>query len=419
MPTTIHFCDLCNESVPQSHLDTGLAFFRKGRVVCATCDALMGGAATRSEESSPLSAGGPLGEGPGDTAGLAPGPLPGSPLTSPAGLPVSSTGLAILPEPVPGATPGSGPPGATSPEAVPRGRRGRQGRSAGVGVASLTLVLLGVLAWQGHKQITGLDERLDAEMGEMHGQLRRTSSAQRLGERRLLDEQGQSERRVEAQLDAYRDGFEAARKEIREEIAGLSDELGKFGESLERVQESAALIRRHDDEIVALKTSLGGIGGDYNGVLARLAELESRPIAIAPMDPLDAPILEEPDGNQPPWVALLAGLESEIDDERWMAVDELGQTGDKAVVPHVLPLLEDSDTFVRMATARVLGELDAEEAAESLINALEDPEPAVREAAMVALHAITSRDFGFDPYGTPADRAKKVKAWRQWLRSNS
>lgn len=405
MPTTIHFCDLCNESVPQSHLDTGLAFLRKGRVVCATCDALMGGAETRSSEPSVSGGSVPAGIG---SMMVGAGGMPG--------MPVSGSGLAILTEP---STVPPDPSTAAAAEASTRGRRSRQGRSAGVGVGSLALVLIGIVAWQGHQRLSGLDDRLDSEVGEMHGQLRRTSSAQRLGERRLLDEQGQTERRVESQLAAYRDGFEAARKQIDEEVAGLSAELGKFGESLARVQESAGLIRRHDDEIVALKNTLGGIGGDYNGVLARLAELESRPIAIAPADPLDAPIMEEPGGNQPSWVALLPGLDSEIDDERWMAVDELGQTGDRAVVPHVLPLLEDSDTFVRMATARVLGELEAEEAAGSLINALEDPEPAVREAAMVALHAITSRDFGFDPYGTPADRGKKVKAWRQWERSNS
>ncbi|MDF1798021.1 MAG: hypothetical protein P1V81_02505, partial [Planctomycetota bacterium] len=39
----IHFCDLCNESVPQNDLDQGRAFMRKGRVICATCDDVMGG----------------------------------------------------------------------------------------------------------------------------------------------------------------------------------------------------------------------------------------------------------------------------------------------------------------------------------------------------------------------------------------
>ena len=29
----IHFCDLCNESVPQADLDQGRAFIRKDRVI--------------------------------------------------------------------------------------------------------------------------------------------------------------------------------------------------------------------------------------------------------------------------------------------------------------------------------------------------------------------------------------------------
>ena len=38
----ILFCDLCNESVPQSELDEGRAFMRKGRVVeTATKDRLL------------------------------------------------------------------------------------------------------------------------------------------------------------------------------------------------------------------------------------------------------------------------------------------------------------------------------------------------------------------------------------------
>jgi putative sterol carrier protein len=39
----VHFCDICNESVPQRDLDQGRAFLRKGRVVCAACDLSMGG----------------------------------------------------------------------------------------------------------------------------------------------------------------------------------------------------------------------------------------------------------------------------------------------------------------------------------------------------------------------------------------
>ncbi|MEW6071892.1 MAG: hypothetical protein AB1726_04750, partial [Planctomycetota bacterium] len=37
----IHFCDLCNESVPQVDLDTGRAVLRNGRVVCSQCEKAM------------------------------------------------------------------------------------------------------------------------------------------------------------------------------------------------------------------------------------------------------------------------------------------------------------------------------------------------------------------------------------------
>jgi len=37
----IHFCSLCNESVPQADLDLGRAFVRRGRVICAVCERAM------------------------------------------------------------------------------------------------------------------------------------------------------------------------------------------------------------------------------------------------------------------------------------------------------------------------------------------------------------------------------------------
>ena len=41
MAMEIHFCSLCNESVPQSDLDLGRAFVRRGRVICAVCERAM------------------------------------------------------------------------------------------------------------------------------------------------------------------------------------------------------------------------------------------------------------------------------------------------------------------------------------------------------------------------------------------
>jgi HEAT repeat protein len=121
-----------------------------------------------------------------------------------------------------------------------------------------------------------------------------------------------------------------------------------------------------------------------------------------------------PADGQPAWANLLAELKSTSSGARWNAVQALGDTHDPAVVPHLLPMLKDADIFVRMATARVLGDLAAIEAVPHLIDALEDEEASVREQALVSLRELTGKDFKFDPTANEADRAKKVKAWREW-----
>lgn len=121
--------------------------------------------------------------------------------------------------------------------------------------------------------------------------------------------------------------------------------------------------------------------------------------------------------GEPQYASELADLASESAGVRWNAVQALGETGDPAVIAYLVPLLEDPDVFVRMAVARVMGDLAAPEAIEPLIDALDDEEAVVREASMVALHGITGRNFRFDPVASPAERAKKVKAWRTWWES--
>jgi HEAT repeat protein len=77
-------------------------------------------------------------------------------------------------------------------------------------------------------------------------------------------------------------------------------------------------------------------------------------------------------------------------------------------------MLKDEDVFVRMATARVLGELDNLDAAIGLIEALGDAQAAVREAAVVSLRLLSDKDFRFDPLGKEVDRSKIQSAWRKW-----
>ena len=49
----IFFCDICNESVPQSDLDSGAAVRRGERVMCAVCDKVMTMDAGGSSGSAP------------------------------------------------------------------------------------------------------------------------------------------------------------------------------------------------------------------------------------------------------------------------------------------------------------------------------------------------------------------------------
>ena len=95
-------------------------------------------------------------------------------------------------------------------------------------------------------------------------------------------------------------------------------------------------------------------------------------------------------------------------------MQSLGKTRDPRVVPHLVPLLKDGDIFVRMAVARLLGELGSHTAIPALIDALEDEEVSVRESALVSLRTLSGQSFPFDPKARDGDRSKRVKAWRDW-----
>ena len=151
--------------------------------------------------------------------------------------------------------------------------------------------------------------------------------------------------------------------------------------------------------------------------LAQVEELAMNPPVTAAPAPAGAPV--EP--QVAAWRALLPDLANANSGLRWQAVDGLGQSGDPETIPHLLPMLKDADVFVRMAAARVLGNLNSDPAVlvfdpsvAALIDALEDADSPVREAALVALHQITGRDFQFDPQGNEGDRTRKLKSIRDW-----
>lgn len=368
LPMKIYFCDICNESVPQRDLDNDRAFLRKGRVVCASCDQAMGGS----------------------------GPTPAVAIAGAGG---STAAVQAL-------------PAAQEKSAAPA----QASTGAGAGLA-MVMASMGILLTAGVAVI--LFERMD------HGDRQSTQATQDLrGE--LTGTLAALERAADASLSAGRDESARLSSELaevrtrqderarvaKEQGDKLSSELDKIEARLAELAGLAGDIERNGRGVSAAAATIEEMRADLGILAAKLLELEEREAAAPPPVVADS----APAANEPSWMPLVDQLQSQSSGARWSAVQALGDTGDPAVAEHLTPMLKDPDIFVRMATARILGDLAAVVGIAPLIDALEDPEASVREAAVVSLRSITSKNFKFDPTASEGDRAKKVKAWRDWWR---
>lgn len=350
----VQFCDLCNESIPLADLDSGRAVRRNERLICAACEGAMSGHHARPEG---------------------------------AGLPLAGV-------PVPSAAPSAG-------SAVP---------AVALSFASVALVVAvggcAYFLWQmedfGQSAQAEL-ERLERSLPEQT----RSASAE------LLELVRRSEERV---TDAQRELVDLGRRLDALE-RGVVDS-GDLERRIERVEERQALLSDlasrvdHQAALLAeLELALAEAGGAAAPASAasgpaRTATETPVPVAAAP-----AAATEE---TKPTWEPLVAELTSPTGSTRWQAVQALGKTGDARVVPHLLPLLDDTDLFVRMAVARLLGDLGSMKAIPGLIETLEDEEVSVRESALVSLRKLSGQSIPFDPKARDGERAKRIKDWREW-----
>lgn len=378
----IHFCDLCNESVPQADLDQGRAFIRKDRVICSTCENVM------SHGHAPTTAAVLLQSGarPPDVAPALPNPIGAMPAGN---------------EPHPHVS-------HLQPIVV---------RSAGSG--GLLVALLGLVFTAGVMFV--LDGRIQDIQRDA------TTVEKRVGdhERDVGMLQRGAALATEAQRELEKKGDGRIEKQ-RADIARLVDQAADLGrqqnDSSARIASLTVLVNKHEAKagsgdvdlekrMTDLSARLAKGEDDLRALTARLLSVETAPPPapiVAAVEPANA------EAGEPTWTAQLDGLKSDNNSVRWEAVTGLGATKDSAVLPHLLPMLKDEDVFVRMATARVLGEMQAKPAVGALIDGLEDSETAVREAAFIALRTITGKDLKFDPQAIDAERAKRVKAWREW-----
>ena len=381
----IHFCDLCNESVPQADVEAGRAFLRRGRVICAKCDALMSSAGEEGYGTPALA---------GDTP------------------PVAAPASAATPAPIhgqqPGAHAGAHPVHAT---------RGGRGTGAGIGIAIVALLVAVTMAVWSWNERAQQRSALQRDLGALRGEL---ALARTQGERTdiLLREARQEEAAARSALQQAL-GEQDARVSARLKQSEGSEErtdtsLAGFGQRIEAVETIHGEVRRHDAELVLLQQRFGVLADDLSDLRARVAEAaaanaKERGAAQAP--PTGVPAAPP----EPAWAGLVGQLASKNQNERWLAVQALEETRDPAAAAHLLPLLKDPDIFMRLSVARALGTLRSPPSIGPLIEALEDADAAVREMAYVALKSVSGRDFPFDPLSSDAaERAKRVRVWQDW-----
>lgn len=383
----IYFCDICNESVPDSDLQAGLAYRRKGRVVCLSCDSAMGGA-SEDDHAEP------------DTA-LFPGAA-GGPFSVEAPPLASSTLPSNPPAPV------VSPAGATQ---VVGGGSGAGG--VVVGMVALAFTALGLWA---------LLDRVEALGAEQRAERRALETDQREA-RRVHDTfvAGMGERILRAQQEVH-DKEVTLRVPLQEDIRSLRADLAL---SVEREAVAAGDVRALRGELEAQQAAGGKQLQGFQDTLIeveknlsfyknRVIELEENLRILSAGGLAAGPGDSTPSGRTKAWTTYLPDLQHANGGLRLEAVYALGETEDPDVLPHLTPMLLDEDLFVRMATARMLDELGVKSAVPALIEALDDVQGAVREAAVVALRRITGEDMGFNPVGSDVDRAKRLKAWRDW-----
>jgi hypothetical protein len=369
----LYFCDICDESIPASDLDRGMAFRRGERVVCAACDSSMSPKTPEeglaAQESVGASALAPEESQPAQTAQ----PEHGDAVQPQV---AKSTGLSVL--------------------------------WGFVKFAGLSLIV--VYAYLERARILGAQGELQSSVVEL-------GEADAKRDERFSDFQTTVSRTGQEEASAVSAKIAKARGDSEERLVNLRTRLGRIENSLESLRQEGVKDRQSlGEEMRALEAEVAAAKAGIDELGSAVKELHERVVDLEEL--LQGGLtLKGPtgrNGKAPTWSATLADLKDPSAGNRWTAVTSLGDTGDSRVVPYLLPMLKDEDVFVRMATARVLGELDDLGAATALIEALGDTQAAVREAAVVSLRLLSGKDFRFDPLGKEADRSKVQAAWRKW-----
>jgi hypothetical protein len=93
----------------------------------------------------------------------------------------------------------------------------------------------------------------------------------------------------------------------------------------------------------------------------------------------------------------------------------LGHFRDRRTVPALVAATADPEPAVRYEAAAALLEVQDARGFAVLVAGLEDPDARLRAKCRQVLVERAGEDLGFDPAGPPAARAEAVRRWRAWL----
>ncbi len=172
---------------------------------------------------------------------------------------------------------------------------------------------------------------------------------------------------------------------------------------------------------------------DYRPLIEDLRDRQVRVLdvvttmrAVAPVaSDAAAPAVAPETPSEPEVPALPAALAEQVKKlqaadpaVRFEAVDELVRSKDPLVLPHLLPLARDTDTFVRRLTVEGLREFKRPEAVDALLGALADGNDYVRDAAWRSLMEVSGQKIVFDTNGSKDARARAIQRWQEWWEKN-
>lgn len=298
---------------------------------------------------------------------------------------------------------------ATCREIVPADRESPRNRTALV----LGILLVGALAVAGYLLLE--DELFPARPAEGAAGGPNLESVAG-GVARLRADLEALEERTRRRLDqGFRDSAERlARQEAALALAasrldGLCDQGRAAAATTAELQALRGEIEGLRREVRAVKEALAAL----RDTLGPLREPAVPRAAAAPDKEPDAPVEPEPEPAEVDrW---LARLGDPVVDKRFGAVAALTRFEGSKVDAALIGCLKDGDFFIRRFVAEELGERKTAAALGPLVDALDDEEVSVREAAVVALRKITGKDFGFRSAAAPRERARAAARWREHI----